>query len=144
MIVGDGSGHATGTFDATYSISGKSVDGFAFVIAAFVQSKGQINWVKTVRDAAGNIIWSANGSFKGSAVGGSDGVQTLNLTVALGGSYNSVSIEESFSLTTNGDPGYGTTTAALLLVEQDWVPEPASVLALSIGLAGLAIRRRRN
>jgi len=29
-----------------------------------------------------------------------------------------------------------------LLVEQDWVPEPASMLALSAGLAGLLLRRR--
>jgi hypothetical protein len=40
--------------------------------------------------------------------------------------------------------GRGVDTAGLLLVEQDWVPEPASMLALAAGLAGLVGLRRRK
>ncbi|MER3402907.1 MAG: hypothetical protein C4336_01340 [Armatimonadota bacterium] len=38
----------------------------------------------------------------------------------------------------------GPDTAQLLLVEQDWAPEPASILALAAGLGGLALRRRKT
>lgn len=143
LIVGNGSGYTDATFDAAYNISGKSLNGFTLIISAFVFGRGQVDWQKTVRDASGNVLWSGSGSFRGSVAGGSDGTQTVNIFVPLGGNYNSVFVTENFTLTTNGDPGYGQTTAALLLVEQDWVPEPASMLALAVGLGGLAFRRRR-
>jgi hypothetical protein len=144
ITVGDGTGFTDGTFTATYSLSGKGLNGFRFIVSGFVWGLGQVDYQKTVTDAQGNVLYSANGSFTGSGAGGSDGVFVLDVFVPLGGFYNVLNISESYTLTINGAPAPSTHTASLLLVEQDWVPEPASLLALGAGLGGLVLRRRRS
>jgi hypothetical protein len=54
---------------------------------------------------------------------------------------NNVTVYETFALFTDSQP---TSLAALSFVEQDWVPKPASLLALGVGLGGLLLRRRRK
>ncbi len=148
ILVGDGTSFTNGTFSATYSIApnpgpANQLTGFNFIIAGFVQGGAQIQWQKkVVRNSDNAILYLDSGVINGSGLGGSDGAFSLNITGVLSQPADDVTVYENFVLFVTG-AAPGVDTASLLLVEQDWVPEPASLLALGAGLAGLMGLRRR-
>jgi hypothetical protein len=151
ILVGDGTNFTNGTFTGVYAVNDASnsksaLTGFNFVVSGFVQGTGRIVWFKKVVDRnTSDVLFSASGVFLGGAyAGGSDGAFSVNTFIPLSRPSSNFTVFETFLLDIAGAGAPGIDTAALLDVEQDWVPEPASLIALATGLGALALRRRKK
>jgi len=146
ILVGDGTSYRGGTFTAAYTITSTKppLTGFNFVVRGSVVGLGRVTWTKKVVDInTSEILYDDGGVFNGSSYpGGRDGIFQISTFVPLTRPSSNVLVIETFTVDVDGAQVPGTDLASLLLVEQDWVPEPASMLALSAGLAGLLLRRR--
>jgi hypothetical protein len=148
ILVGDGTAFTNGTFSGAYSIAPQPgnttlLTGFNFVISGVVDGSAMIVWQKKViRNSDNAILYNDSGMFAGSGFGGTDGAFSVVIPAMLSAPANDVTVFENFLLFVL--PSSPTSTAGLLLVEQDWVPEPASMIALSSGLVGLLALRRRK
>jgi len=144
------SGFTYGSMIGRYSIVDSTnslpmLNGFNFVITGAVQGYGRIDWFKkVVRNSDNAILWQGSGSILGGGyAGGTDGMFSVVIPVTLTMPANDVTVYETFDLDTLGATG---SIARLSVVEQDWtvVPEPASIVALAMGLGGICLRRRRR
>lgn len=146
ILVGDGTSYTNGTFTGVYEVKnmgGGALTGFNFVLSGFVFDLGQIIFFKKVVDYnTSEVLFTGSWTWSGSGYGGPNGPVSLNQSYTLSSPSSHFLVFEVAILHIDGAPAPGTSTASLLLVEQDWVPEPASLIALATGLGALVLRRR--
>jgi hypothetical protein len=135
-----------GPFSAVVNISydvttDKGINGLDLIFTGSTMGTGRVDYSETVKDSGLNTIASVSNSKTG------DGAFTQEdfLKFANGGE-TSYSVSKTFDLnlgqTTLGQQTFS--SASIGLVEQNAVPEPASMTALAIGGFGMLARRRRK
>jgi len=154
LLIGDGAYTGNNRTAATVTIiytvtSDKALtgldlifNGWAFGQAALGYNEIVENWSEN--GGAGSIIAQTSGSYTGAGLGGSDSPFTNSTQLNFdGGPVFSYKVKKTFTLADlDGNPAGS--FASLGLVEQNAVPEPATMGALAMGALGLLARRRRK
>lgn len=154
--VGDGfwsgSNHAAGTVTIIYTVtSDKALSGLDLIFNGSVDGWAKVNYTELVEawdpqsNQSGGILATTSGSYKGGSFsGGADGAFSNDTLLTFnGGPVFSYKVKKTFTLL-DFDDSPSHSAATLGLVEQNAVPEPASMGALAVGALGLLSRRRRK
>jgi len=154
LFVGDGAHTANGRDAATVTIiytvtSDKPISGLDLIFSGQAFGQASVGYTELVEKwsqngGAGNIIAQTAGTYNGAGLGGSNSPFTNETALNFdGGSQFSYKVKKTFTLA-NLDSNPASSFASLQLVEQNAVPEPASMGALAIGALGLLSKRRRK
>ena len=152
--VGDGfwtgNGHAAATVTIIYTVeSDKALNGLDLIFDGSLTNLGQVSYSELVENwssggGSGAILTSTSGAYNGAGFqGGVDGGFTNETFLDFGTSVFSYKVKKTFTLL-DFDNNPNLSVATLGFVEQNAVPEPASMGALAIGALGLLARRRRK
>ena len=152
--VGDGfwtgNSHAAATVTIIYTVtSDKPLTGLDLIFTGSASNLGEVSYTELVENwsqggGAGSVIASTSGVYKGGGFsGGTDGGFSNETPLDFGQSVFSYKVKKTFTLL-DLDQNPAGSSATLNLVEQNAVPEPASMGALAIGALGLLARRRRK
>lgn len=125
--------------------SQKSINGLGLIFTGFTLGQGNIGYSETVT-GAGNVVLA---SVSGNKSGNNPFVESDFLN--FGSGQTAYSVDKQFTLNLSqisghapGETNPGASLASIGLIEQNAVPEPASLGAVGVGLLGLLTRRRRK
>ncbi|MEA2554215.1 MAG: motif [Fimbriimonadaceae bacterium] len=138
------SAYSSGVVTISYDVhSENGINGLDLIFTGMTLGNGKVGYMETVKDANGSVLDTVSGIKGGnSAFVGSDFLD-------FGGSYNDYSVCKVFALgLVNGNTDLGrnptASLASLGVIEQNAVPEPATLGAIGMGLIGILARRRRK
>ena len=125
------------TYDVT---SDKGINGLDLIFTGMTLGNGTVDYTESVKDTGGNVLDSVSGTMSGN--NSFIGQDTLSFSAQ-----NAYSVEKTFTLGLGnqaalapGSPSF----ASIGLIEQNAVPEPATLGAVGVGLVSLLARRRRK
>jgi hypothetical protein len=145
LKVGDGAvPHNSATITIIYTVqSTKAISGLNLVFSGWSFGNAGIGYSEFVEKIGGGALGQINGTKLGAGLGGSNDPFTQVDDLTFSQSVFSYKVKKTFTLA-NLDSNPAASFASIGLIEQNAVPEPATMGALAIGALGLMARRRRK